>query len=93
MKCLSASGNEISIPSISIRNITCYNIDSEETYMKTSELIKLLKKAGCRLERSGANHDIWYSPITNKKFEVPRHGAKELKTGLAYGILKQAGLK
>lgn len=44
--------------------------------MKISELIKLLKQAGCYKTRSGANHDIWYSPITNKQFQVPRHGAK-----------------
>lgn len=61
--------------------------------MKISELIKLLKNAGCYQIRSGANHDIWYSPITNKKFQVPRHGAKEVKTGLVQGIFKDAGLK
>ena len=61
--------------------------------MKISELIKLLKKNGCHKERSGSNHDIWYSPISKKRFQVPRHEAKEVKTGLLNGILKQAGLK
>lgn len=61
--------------------------------MKTSELIKILKKAGCYKLRSGGSHDIWISPMTDKKFQVPCHGAKEVKTGLANGILKDAGIR
>lgn len=61
--------------------------------LKISELIKLLKRAGCYKVRSGAGHDIWYSPMTNIKFTVPRHGAKEVKTGTAESILKDAGIK
>lgn len=60
--------------------------------MKTSELLKLLKEAGCYKLRSGANHDIWFSPVTNKTITIPRHGAKEIKTGTAHGILKDAGI-
>ena len=29
--------------------------------MKTSEMIKLLKKAGCKKIRDGGNHEVWYS--------------------------------
>lgn len=29
--------------------------------MKTSELIKILKREGCYKERSGSNHDVWFS--------------------------------
>ena len=61
--------------------------------MKTSELIKILKKNGCKLMRHGANHDKWYSPISDKSFILPRHGSKEVKTGTAQEILKDAGLK
>lgn len=61
--------------------------------MKTSELLKLLKESGCYKLRSGANHDIWFSPITNKTITIPRHGAKEIKTSTAHGILKNAGIK
>ena len=60
--------------------------------MKTSELLKQLKKAGCRLHRNGSNHDIWYSERTGKKFSVPRHKA-ELPVGTVNNILKDAGLK
>lgn len=60
--------------------------------MKVSELVKLLQKAGCYKTREGANHEIWYSPITNKKFQVPRHHAQELKTGTEQNIRKSAGI-
>ena len=35
--------------------------------MKTSQLTKLLKAAGCSIVRHGGNHDIWYSPIQGFK--------------------------
>jgi len=46
--------------------------------MKTSDILRILQEAGCKLIRHGASHDIWYSPITQKKFPVPRHFAKEV---------------
>jgi len=61
--------------------------------MKTAELIKVLKSAGCKLIEHGKEHDKWFSPISEKHFRVPRHGSKELPTGTANAILKQAGLK
>lgn len=61
--------------------------------MKTSELTKMLKKAGCYAIEHGKEHDAWYSPLTGKTFRVPRHGSKEIATGTAYRIMKDAGLK
>lgn len=60
--------------------------------MKVSEIKKLLNKAGCYCIREGDNHEIWYSPITNRQFAVPRHNSKELPTGTEKAIKKQAGL-
>ncbi len=60
--------------------------------MKVSEMIKLLKKSGCYKVQDGANHEIWYSPITKQQFVVPRHPSKELPTGTTKSIQKQAGL-
>jgi len=31
--------------------------------MKTSQFVKMLIKAGCTIDRHGAGHDLWYSPI------------------------------
>ena len=61
--------------------------------MKYSELIKLLKKNGCRMEREGANHELWYSPITGKTFPVGRHDSKDVVSGTLKAIRKQAGLE
>ena len=61
--------------------------------MKTSEIVKELKKIGCYKVFEGANHERWYSPVTNLEFSVPRHYSKELHPKTAHSIKKQAGLK
>lgn len=60
--------------------------------MKTSELIKLLKKNGCYLLRNGKKHDIWYSPTTGKQFSVPRHLSQDIPKGTCNNIKKDAGI-
>jgi len=53
------------------------------------EVKRILQDNGCRFERQGrGDHEIWYSPITNRRFPIDkkiksRHTANE--------ILKQAG--
>lgn len=61
--------------------------------MKYSELERLLKKAGCRVDHEGKRHTIWYSPITGKTFPVLRHKGQDAKPGTLDNILKTAGLK
>ena len=56
--------------------------------MKTSELIRSLKDAGCILARHGGRHDKWTNPLTGQSEWVPRH-ASEVPTGLALKILKK----
>lgn len=60
--------------------------------MKTSELIKLLKQAGFKKFDEGARHTEFLNPTTGKKVYVWRH-KKEVPTGTANKILKDAGLK
>lgn len=60
--------------------------------MKRSELLKILKKNGCKYIEHGANHDIFYSPKTGKKFPVWRHN-KDIPPGTAKAIFKQAGIE
>lgn len=56
----------------------------------TLRLKKLLRSHGCRLERQGkGDHEIWYSPITDRRFVVD--GAI-LSRHTANGVLKQAGI-
>lgn len=60
--------------------------------MKTSELLKLLKKHKIRFVEHGKRHDMYYSPITGATFPVPRH-KEEIATGTLNSILTDAGLK
>ena len=60
--------------------------------MKSAELIKLLKANGCEFVRHGkGDHQIWFSPITGKKFVVP-HPKKETPLGTLKSIKKSAGI-
>jgi len=56
----------------------------------TPELKKMLQEANCYFERQGrGDHEIWYSPITNRRFVVDT-SIKSRHT--ANAVLKQAGL-
>jgi len=61
--------------------------------MKTSEATRKLGKAGCYFVEHGGEHDCWYSPITKKRFRIPRHGSQELATGTQKSIEKLSGVK
>jgi predicted RNA binding protein YcfA (HicA-like mRNA interferase family) len=61
--------------------------------MKTSELVRMIKKAGCEFVEHGKEHDKWYSPKTGKFFRVDRHSTNEVAPGTLNAILKDAGLK
>ena len=60
--------------------------------MRSSDLIKLLKQNKCEFIRHGkGDHQIWFSPITGRKFPVP-HPKKQLPVGTLKSILKMAGI-
>jgi len=61
--------------------------------VKASELTKLAIKHGCYIQHHGSRHDEWYSPITGKTAQIPRHKSKEVATGTAYKIIADLGLK
>ncbi len=61
--------------------------------MTYGELKRLLKKNGCYLLREGSNHEVWFSPITNKMFQVGRHTKEDVPKGTLQSIKKMAGLK
>lgn len=60
--------------------------------MKYRQLKALLSAAGCYPVRQGGNHEIWYSPITDKIFPFPFHGGKEVPPGTERMIRKEAGI-
>lgn len=61
--------------------------------VKGNELKKELSAGGYYFFREGINHEIWYSPITNKKFTVPRHDSKEVPSGTVRNIKKLVGIE
>ena len=61
--------------------------------MRYSELEKDLKRIGCYIVRQGANHSIWYSPVTEETFPVSRHKTEDVPIGTLKSIKRAAGLK
>jgi hypothetical protein len=56
----------------------------------TPKLKEVLRAHGCNYERPGrGDHEIWYSPITQRYFPVDQ---KILSRHTANGVLKQAGI-
>jgi len=57
----------------------------------TPQLKKILPRHGCRFERQGrGDHEIWYSPITDRRFVVD----SEIRSRhTANGLLNQAGIE
>lgn len=55
-----------------------------------AQIVEALRLAGCELRRHGkGDHEIWYSPITNRNFTVDRGS---LSRHTANAVLKQAGV-
>ena len=56
----------------------------------TPKLKEALRANGCRFDRQGrGDHEIWFSPITNRHFPVDQ---KILSRHTANAVLKQAGI-
>jgi predicted RNA binding protein YcfA (HicA-like mRNA interferase family) len=55
------------------------------------ELRRLLTRAGCRFVRPGkGSHEIWYSPITDRRFVLP---AGIVSRHTVNGVLKVPGYR
>lgn len=62
------------------------------TFMKFSQLQKLLEQDGWYIERTGKHH-IYAHPARPGKIPVGKHGSQEVPKGTQLSILKKAGLK
>ena len=58
-----------------------------------AEVVRMLKKAGCKFEKQGTNHEWWVNPKTGERFQVPRHWSQEVDTKTLHSIKKSAGIK
>ena len=61
--------------------------------MKSSELLRLLKKDGWFIVRQSGSHMIMEHQTKEGKLIVPYHASTEVKKGLLTAILKQAKIK
>jgi len=61
--------------------------------MKCDELFKKLKKNGWKEVRQKGSHKILRKDGEKRSIVFPYHRGKEVPTGTANSILKQAGLK
>jgi hypothetical protein len=56
----------------------------------TPDVVAILLSCGCHFVRHGkGDHDIWFSPISNRHFTVD---SKILSRHTANAIMKQAGI-
>lgn len=60
--------------------------------MTAKQLIKILKKNGCKLSRIESSHWIFTKDGCERPIPVPLHGNKDIGV-LALRILKEAGIK
>lgn len=60
--------------------------------LKAKELVKILQKAGFKLDHTTGSHYIFYHPTTSRRVVVPYH-AKDLPKGTVQTILKSAGIE
>ena len=58
--------------------------------MKQSEFVKWLKERGATFEERKNHLRVYYN---GEMSHIPRHPAKELKTGMVEGVKKQLKLK
>jgi predicted RNA binding protein YcfA (HicA-like mRNA interferase family) len=61
--------------------------------MKSSELLRILKRDGWYEKRQKGSHITMIHPTKKNTLIVPNHGSAEVAKGLEKDILKQAGLK
>jgi len=61
--------------------------------MKSSELVRILKKDGWYVIRQAGSHMIMAHPFKKGRLVCPFHGSDEVSKGLENKILKDAGIK
>jgi len=58
--------------------------------MRTQQLLKHLRKHGCRRLRHGSSHDIWINDANETQSAVPRH--RETSNRMAAVVCKQLNI-
>lgn len=61
--------------------------------MKSSELLRIMKKDGWFEVRQSGSHIMMRHPVKEGSIPVPYHASNEVKKGLLNAILKKANIK
>ena len=61
--------------------------------MTWGEVERKLRKAGCKFVGQDKKHAVYYSPMTGKESQIPRHSSKEAATGTVEKVFKRMGVK
>lgn len=59
--------------------------------MKREDLLRHLRRHGCRPLREGGKHSVWVNPANGRRAAVPRQ--RELNDFTARGICRQLGVE
>ena len=49
--------------------------------MTWAEVVRILKKNGCKFKKHDNKHDVYYNPKTNAEERIPRHWSQEARKG------------
>lgn len=71
----------------------CFLLLTLTTYMKCSELMRLLKSDGWFVVRQEGSHVMMRHSIKDGQLVVPNYDSKEVKKGLLAALLKMAEIK
>ena len=63
--------------------------------MTWAEVVRILKRKGCKFRRHDKRHDVYYNPKLDgePEAEIPRHKSQEAKNGTVMEIFKKLGIK
>jgi predicted RNA binding protein YcfA (HicA-like mRNA interferase family) len=61
--------------------------------LKFSELERLLKKNGFKLEKKNGSKRFYHKPGYDKVIQIDYHASKEVPTGTCLATLKAAGIR
>lgn len=59
--------------------------------MKRKIFLQYLSRLGCLLAREGANHTVYFHPVTRRTSTIPRH--REVNDWLVRKICRDLGVK
>ena len=61
--------------------------------MNYRDLTRKLRKLECVFDRqAGGSHEIWINLASNGRTTIPRHGNRDIRTGMVHRIRRDLGI-